>query len=81
MTELSLITLEMDEFEALRLADGLGKYHAQAAEEMGISRQSFGLTIRSARQKIARALMEGAALRLNHHQEDPHDHCSSNPDE
>lgn len=85
MSQLTSITLEMDEFEALRLADGLGKYQAQAAEEMGISRQSFGLTIRAARQKVARALMEGSALYLSQNppqsQEDTHDHCHSDPDE
>ena len=56
--------LQADEFEALRLADLEGEYHAQAAEKMGISRQTFGRILSSARHKTALALVKGYALQL-----------------
>ena len=54
----------VDEFEALRLADYEGLYQEQAAERMGVSRQTFGRIIETARKKVARALVEGMALRI-----------------
>lgn len=62
MTELEELTLTVDEFEAIRLADLLGLYHDQAAEEMNVSRQTFGRIIESARGKVAQALVEVKAL-------------------
>lgn len=56
--------LAVDEFEALRLADLEGLYHAQAAERMGVSRRTFGRIIESARRKVARTLADGLALRI-----------------
>lgn len=64
VASLEEIVLTMDEFEAIRLADFLGLYHEQAAARMGVSRQTFGRIISSARSKIARVLMEGLALRI-----------------
>jgi predicted DNA-binding protein (UPF0251 family) len=58
------IVLAVDEFEALRLADLEGLYHAQAAERMGVSRRTFGRIIESARRKVARTLTEGLVLRI-----------------
>ena len=58
------VTLTMDEFEAIRLADLEGFYQEQAAEEMNISRQTFGRIIESARKKVAEALVKGKALRI-----------------
>lgn len=57
-------TLELDEVEALRLADYESLYHAKAAERMGISRATFGRIIESAHRKVAVALIEGKALRI-----------------
>jgi uncharacterized protein len=65
LRELKVIELGMDEFEAVRLADGQGMYHAQAAAAMGVSRQTFGLIVNQARHKIAQALSSGQALRIN----------------
>jgi uncharacterized protein len=59
------ILLEVDEMEAVRLADFEGKYQVDAAEEMGISRQTFGNIIDRAHAKIAEALIRGKALRIN----------------
>ena len=58
------IVLTLDEFEAIRKADLDGLYQEQAAEHMNVSRQTFGRIIESARKKIARALVEGAAIRI-----------------
>lgn len=53
-----------DEFEALRLADYEGLYQEQAAERMGVSRQTFGRIVEAARRKVAEALVKGLALRI-----------------
>ena len=62
--DLEEVVLHADEFEALRLADLEGQYHARAAEKMGISRQTFGRILSSARHKTAEALVKGCALML-----------------
>jgi len=64
MTELEELTLTVDEFEAIRLADLQGLYHDKAAEEMNVSRQTFGRIIESARRKVAQALVEAKALTI-----------------
>lgn len=58
------VVLAPDEIEALRLADLEGLYHADAACQMGISRQTFGKIVTLARKKVATALIDGKALRL-----------------
>jgi len=58
----TLVTV--DEFEALRLADYEGLYQEQAAERMGVSRQTFGRIVETARKKVAQALVEGLVLRI-----------------
>ncbi len=62
--ELDEVVLEVDEFEALRLADYEGLYQEQAAERMGISRQTFGRIVEAARKKVTQALVKGLALRI-----------------
>ena len=64
MTALLEVRLTVDEFEALRLADLEGRYHEQGGEEMDVSRQTFGRILESARRKVAEALVEGKALRI-----------------
>lgn len=59
------INLELDELEALRLADFLGLYQEQAAEKMGVSRATFGRILESAHHKVAGALVEGKVLMVN----------------
>ncbi|OFZ70444.1 MAG: hypothetical protein A3K03_05840 [Bdellovibrionales bacterium RIFOXYD1_FULL_44_7] len=63
--ELDIVTLEMDELEAVRLADLKGLYHANAAEQMHISRTTFGRVLEGAHKKIANALLHGKALVFN----------------
>jgi len=62
--ELEAIRLGFDEAEALRLADLEGLYQEAAAARMGVSRQTFGRMIESARRKVADAILNGKALHL-----------------
>ncbi|MBI5622337.1 MAG: DUF134 domain-containing protein [Elusimicrobia bacterium] len=64
MTELAEVVLTLDEIEAVRLADLEGLYQETAAAKMRISRQTFGNIIHAARAKIADAIVEGKALRI-----------------
>jgi len=60
--EESVVTV--DEWEAIRLADWEGLYQEEAAERMNVSRQTFGRIVDTARRKIADALVNGKALRI-----------------
>ena len=62
MAELEVLSLQLDELEALRLADREGLYHEEAAERMGVSRVTFGRILQRAHAKVAEALLEGKAL-------------------
>lgn len=61
---LESIELAADELEAVRLSDLEGLYQEQAAEQMGVSRQTLGNILKRAHKKIAEALIEGKALQL-----------------
>ena len=61
---LSEVELTLDEFESVRLADFEGLYQEAAALRMGVSRQTFGRIVEAARRKIADALVNGKALRV-----------------
>ncbi len=65
MGELEEISLEADEMEALRLADFEDRYQNDAAELMGVSRQTFGNIVKRARYKVADALVNGKAIRFS----------------
>lgn len=54
--------LTFDECEALKLSDELEMYRTEAAEQMGVSRQTFDIIIKSARKKIASGLFQGHAI-------------------
>jgi uncharacterized protein len=56
--------LDMDELESVRLADYEGLYHEDAAVKMGISRATFGRILNNARRKIADAIVNGKALKI-----------------
>ena len=64
MRDLDEIVLALDELEAMRLTDLEGLYQADAAERMGISRQTIGNILNSVHRKIADALLNGKALRI-----------------
>ncbi len=69
MAELSEVILLADEGEAIRLADYEKLYQEEAALKMKISRQTFGRIIESAHSKIADALINGKALKLEDSQD------------
>ena len=58
------VVVAVDELEAMRLADVDGLYYEQAAEQVGVSRRTFGRIIDSAHKKVAQALIQGMALRI-----------------
>lgn len=64
LTGLLEIGLDMDELEALRLADYEGLYQEDAAKKMNISRATFGRIIAQAHRKVADAILNGKALRI-----------------
>ena len=66
MCLLEEVSLELDEMEALRLADFEGLYQTDAAARMGISRQTFANIVARARRKVADALIHGKALKISH---------------
>jgi len=61
---LEVKVLTLDEVEAVRLADLEGLYQEQAAQRMGVSRQTFGNIVEQARRKIADCIVNGKALRI-----------------
>ena len=64
LCELDEIALQLDEFEALRLADLQKKDQEAASAIMKISRQTFGNILASARGKLADAVVNGKALKI-----------------
>jgi uncharacterized protein len=56
------VTLGLDGLEAIRLADLEGLYQDAAAEQMGVSRQTFARILTSARSAVAECLVQGKAL-------------------
>lgn len=66
LRDLEEIILCADEMEALRLADLEALYQEDAAARMTISRPTFARLVKVARRKIADALVNGKAIRLEH---------------
>ena len=58
------VVLTPDEIEAIRLMDLEHLYQAAAADRMGVSRQTLGRILTSAREKIAHAIIGGFAIRI-----------------
>lgn len=58
------VNLSVEEAEAIRLKDLEGLEQESCAEKMNISRQTFQRVLASARQKIADALLNGKAIRI-----------------
>lgn len=61
---LESVSMGLDEYEALRLADMEQLPHDQAASLMRVSRQTFGRILETARAKVASVLVLGRALRI-----------------
>ncbi len=64
MIDLEESILTVDEFEAVRWKDWEGLEQEAAAERMGISQPTFHRMLSSARRKIADALVNGKAIRI-----------------
>ncbi len=62
--DLEEVVLNLDEFEAVRLADYEQLYQEEAAGRMNISRQTFGRIIEAAHKKIADVLINAKALKI-----------------
>lgn len=62
--ELEQSSLEMDEFEAIRLKDFLELGQEECAKEMHISQPTFHRLIKEARKKIADAIINGKAIEI-----------------
>jgi predicted DNA-binding protein (UPF0251 family)/predicted Fe-Mo cluster-binding NifX family protein len=63
--ELERLRLTIDELEAIRLVDREGLSHEQAAEAMGVSRQTVGRVLERGRAVVAEALTEGKAILID----------------
>src|SRR4030042_893464 len=58
------VRLSVEEAEAVRLKDLEGLEQEQGAEKMNISRPTFQRVLVSARQKMADALLNGKAIKI-----------------
>ncbi len=56
------ITLPLEGFEALRLSEVEGLEQEAAAQSMGVSRQTYGRVLATARKTVALALTSGLTL-------------------
>jgi predicted DNA-binding protein (UPF0251 family) len=56
------VSIGLDELEAVRLADIEGLYQDAAAQQMGISRQTYARILTRARAAVARCLIEQKML-------------------
>ncbi len=60
--EKEYIVMQLEEYEALRLADYMGMNQSEAAQKMEISRPTFTRIYESVRKKIAEAFVEGKKI-------------------
>ncbi|MEA1982502.1 MAG: DUF134 domain-containing protein [Campylobacterota bacterium] len=68
-SELERVVIFEDEMEALRLADNEGLYQQECADRMEISRTTFARLVESARKKIADALVNKKAIRVQYRED------------
>ena len=64
MADLEEVGLLVEEAEAIRLKDLEGLEQEECAEKMNISRSTFSRILDIARQKVADALLNGKAIRI-----------------
>lgn len=60
-----VINLSLEEMEAIRLVDLEHLTQEEAAVRMGVSRKTLWNDLKSAREKLARALINGYAIRID----------------
>lgn len=65
LQELEVVSIAMEELEALRLVDLEGLTQEEASLKMGISRRAFWEDLQSARRKVAFALTTGKAIEIS----------------
>ncbi|MDI6811399.1 MAG: DUF134 domain-containing protein [archaeon] len=59
-----VVVLRVEELESIRLKDYVKMEQEEAAERMGVSQPTFHRILHEARRKIAEALVEGKAIRI-----------------
>lgn len=64
LAELTIINVELDEFEAMRLCDLEGKSQIEASEFMQVSRGTVQRLLQSGRRKIIYALLHSKGLKI-----------------
>ncbi len=64
LRDLEEVSMSIEEAEALRLKDLEGLEQEQGAAKMNVSRPTFQRVLASARQKVADALLNGKAIRI-----------------
>ena len=64
MQMLEAVTLTLEEVEAIRLKDMEDMHQEECAKEMGISRGTFHQILKSAHGKLADAIVNGMAIRV-----------------
>lgn len=64
MASLEEVRLSVEEAEAIRLKDLKGLEQDAAAEQMNVSRPTYARILLQARQKVADALLNGKAIRI-----------------
>ncbi len=64
MRDLEMVSLTLEETEALRLSDLEDLEQEDAAKRMGVSRRTFWRELQSARKKTADALVNGKAIKI-----------------
>lgn len=64
LCELEEVILQLDEFQALSCCELERKDQTAAAAKMKVSRQTFGTILASARRKLADAVVNGKALKI-----------------
>jgi len=63
-SELEEVLMSVEELEAIRLKDLMGLEQEACAEKMGVSRPTYHRILSAARSKVAEALVEGKAIRV-----------------
>jgi predicted DNA-binding protein (UPF0251 family) len=73
LRDIDVVSLGLEELEALRLKDAKGFDQQTCAQHMRVSRPTFQRILHGARRKVAIALIHGKAIRVEGSVYDPHD--------
>ena len=64
LSMLEEVDLAVDELEAIRLCDFKNLTQVEGAKKMGVSQSTLARILKSARKKIAEALIKGKAIKI-----------------